>query len=169
MLAINDAYRVLPFAEIVYACDAKWWDHHEGCPDFHGEKWSSHDEGSNKKLETAERWGLHLIRGRDQQGFSLDPSIIHYGSNSGYQAINLAILMGVKKIILVGFDMQIVNGMRHFFGDHPLPMSNSARFETVVDFFNRAVKSIPNDVEILNCTPASALDCFRKVTLEEAL
>src|SRR6185503_19111154 len=43
VLAVNDAYRRIPFAEALYAGDADWWEVHAGCPDFAGEKWSAHD------------------------------------------------------------------------------------------------------------------------------
>lgn len=90
-IAVNDAYKLFPFAEVLYACDAPWWKAHNGCPDFLGEKWSSHDNGNNEKRPTAERFGLHLVNGKRQDGFSLDPSFISYGGNSGFQATNLAI------------------------------------------------------------------------------
>ena len=169
VVAVNDAYRLLPWAEVLYACDPDWWDVHHGCPGFAGEKWSSHDPGNNNdKLAIATRYGLRLVGGRDGEGFSLDPSVINYGSNSGFQAINLAILMGAKRILLVGFDMH-TRGPRHFFGDHPEPLSNYMKFETLVPFFSRAAKLLPPSIEIVNCTPGSALDCFPMMALEEAL
>ena len=52
----------------------------------------------------AERYGVKLVRGIEGEGFCCDPSRIYYGSNSGFQAINLAIHMLRKgRIVLVGF------------------------------------------------------------------
>lgn len=167
-IAVNDAYRLLPFAEILYACDAKWWDVHHGCPDFRGEKWSSHSKGTNDKTAAAARWGLRLVRGAHEDGFSMNPSVIHYGSNSGFQAINLALLMGAKRVLLVGFDMR-TTAQRHFFGHHPAPLNNAMRFETLLPHFCKAARRLPPGVEIVNCTPRSALDCFPMMNLEEAL
>jgi hypothetical protein len=168
VLAVNDAYRRLPWAEVLYACDQEWWNVHQGCPDFAGEKWSSHEAGTNDKLATAERYGLRLVQGRDGEGFSLDPSVIHYGSNGGFQALNLALLMGAKRVLLVGFDMHATNG-RHFFGDHPEPLSNYVRYETLVPYFRRAAALLPRGIEIVNCTPGSALDCFPAARLEDVV
>ena len=112
MIAVNDAYRLFPDAAVLYACDSEWWDVHGGCPDFAGEKWSSHSVdagGHNDKREVAKKYGLKLVEGRDRDGFSFDPACIHYGSNSGFQAVNLAILFGAKRIVLVGFDMRGVD------------------------------------------------------------
>ncbi len=168
VLAVNDAYRLMPWADLLYACDAKWWEVHQGCPGFAGEKWSSHSEGSDDKLDAAARWGLTLVCGAHEDGFSLDPGLIHYGSVSGFQAINLALLMGAKRILLVGYDMR-VNGRRHFFGNHPDPLTNAMRFEALVPQFARAAHHLPPEIKILNCTPGSALDCFPMSDLEAAL
>jgi hypothetical protein len=169
VVAVNDAYRLIPSAPVLYACDPDWWELHQGCPDFAGEKWSSHDPlNNNDKLAVARRYGLRLVGGRDGEGFSFDPSAIHYGSNSGFQAINLALLMGARRILLVGFDMHSRGG-RHFFGDHPEPLSNWMQFESLVPTFRRAARLLPPSIQIINCTPGSALDCFPRLLLEEAL
>jgi hypothetical protein len=165
VVAVQDAYRMLPWADVLYGCDARWWNLHEGCPGFAGEKWSTHDGGSNKKLAEAERYGLRLVSGwANNECFSTDPAVIHYGSNSGFQAINLAIHFGPARIVLVGFDMQGT----HFFGSHPKPLTNAdpRRF---VSFFDSAARNLPHGVEVLNATPGSALRCFPLVSLEDAL
>ncbi len=168
VVAVNDAYRLMPYAEILYACDPEWWAIHDGCPWFKGERWSSHQPGSNEKMNVAARYGINLIAGTDGNEFSMDPSFIRYGSNSGFQAINLAIHFGAKRIVLVGFDMR-VNGSRHFFGDHPDPLYNRVEFESLVPNFRMAAKALPKEIAIINATPGSRLDCFPMMTLEEAL
>jgi hypothetical protein len=110
------------------------------------------------------------VRGRDLPHFSLDPSVIHYGSNSGFQAINLAILLGATTIVLVGFDM---HGREHFFGKHPAPLGQlddrRPGFERYVHHFVTAAKRLPSHIRILNCTPGSALTCFAMRALDDAL
>lgn len=168
VIAVNDAYLRLPFADVLYACDKRWWNHHKGCPGFFGEKWSSHEHPGNDKLAPAKDYGLSLVAGTNGEGFSLDSSLIHYGNSSGYQAINLALLFGVSRIVLVGFDMHVRDG-RHFFGNHPKGLSNGGKFEDWVPLFKRAAKTVPDGTEIINCTPGSALKCFPFVDLGEAL
>jgi len=173
VLAVNDAHRLFPWAEILYACDSSWWAVHKGCPGFQGEKWSSHGGPArirhNDKTEAAKRWGLNLIEGRDGHGFCFEPGIIHYGSNSGFQAINLAIQMGATRIILVGFNMGTIDGKRHFFGDHPAGLRNASTYGNFIRAFDRAAKLLPSHITILNATPQSALTCFSKVSLHDAL
>ena len=169
IVAVNDSYRILPHADILYGCDEKWWDVHAGCPDFTGEKWSCHgDAQHNDKRSAAGRYGLHLVQGVDAEGFSLDPSKIHYGSNSGFQAINLAILFGANRILLVGFDMS-ARGKSHFFGEHPPGLIRCNDYERFIPHFERAARRLPPAIEIINCTPGSALRCFPMMDIKDAL
>ena len=115
-IVVQDAWRLMPWADVLYGCDAKWWDVHNGCPDFAGEKWSTHDDGTNSKLDVARKYGVSLVAGKAADGFSLNSTVIHYGSNSGHQAVNLAILMGAVRVVLVGFDMRKVDGKSPFLG-----------------------------------------------------
>lgn len=168
VVAVNDAYKLFPFARMLYAADDEWWKLHKGCPEFTGEKWSTcHDLYKNS---AAELYGLRLIPSvRRAQGFSFVPGIIHLGGNSGFQAVNLALQKGATIVVLVGFDMQ----GSHFFGDHP-PMgrrmpSNGKGFIRWRKHFGIAADMLPADRKIINATPDSALTCFPKMTLEEAL
>lgn len=172
IVAVSDAYRMLPFADALYSSDARWWNHHHGCPDFAGEKWSSHgNERDNNKIPTAQKYGLHLVRGAADEGFSLDPSRIHYLNNSGCQAIGLAIhFLGQRgRIALVGFDMRVVEGKRHFFGNHPPEMHRETNYRGWFAMIERAAKMLPPQIEIINCTPGSALTCFRMAPLADVL
>lgn len=173
VVAVNDAYRLFPFADVLYGCDGRWWDHHYGCKEFAGERWSSHgDRSHNEKRDVAERHGLSLVRGRDGEGFSFDPAFIHYGDNSGFQAVNLAIhfLGGIGRVVLVGFDMRMVAGKRHFFGEHPPTLTQtSVGYSLWPKRFEKASKMLPPGIEIVNATPESALTCFPIMDLQQAV
>ncbi len=171
VIAVNDAYRLLPNADVLYACDAAWWDFHRSGPiGWCGERWTSHSlSPKNDKRAVAEKWGLQVIEGRDAPGFSRDPAIIHYGSNSGYQALNLAILFGADPIVLVGFDMREVDGKSHFFGRHKAPLRDNAQFGVWCSKFAKAAEKLGPSPRIINATPGSALACFPMMPLAEAL
>lgn len=174
VIAVNDAYRLLPFADVLYAGDGDWWDVHQGCQDFAGEKWVVHQTrlpGADN-AERAGRYGLRMVAGAsviDAGGFSRSPVRIHYGNCSGFQAINLAMLFGATRIILVGFDMRVVDGRRHFFGDHPEPLGNQAKYEHFLPAFDAAARTLPPHITIINCTPGSALRSFPMASLEATL
>jgi hypothetical protein len=176
VIAVNDAYQKFPYADVLYAGDADWWELHGGCPGFEGEKWSAHGPGNHKEAMQT-KYGLHLIAGPrqfDAPGFSLHPGTIHYGNCSGFQAINLAILFGATRILLLGFDMTTPapGQPRHFFGDHAVAEMNLAKYEYFIPAFEQAarmLRTLAPTIQIVNCTPRSALTCWPRLTLEEAL
>jgi hypothetical protein len=156
----------MPWADALYSCDARWWDLHK--PDFAGGKWSSHHAPGNDKLGAATRHGLHLVRGQTGKGFSMDPGCIHYGGNSGFQALNLALLFGAVDIVLVGFDMRLVAGRSHFFGDHPAGLRRTCGYQNFIRVFEVAAGGLPGGIGIRNATPGSALRCFPEINLDQA-
>lgn len=93
---------------------------------------------------------------------------IRHGSNSGYQAINLAYLLGAGRIILLGYDMG-ATGNTHFFGAHPKPMT-SGNYTTFVERFTPLAEDLKREgVEVLNCTPQTALTQFTRASLDDVL
>jgi hypothetical protein len=173
ILCVQDAYKAFPLADAMYACNPSWWEVHKDCGGFAGEKWSTHEEGpSNDKLALADKYGIRLVAGSGAGDiFSLDPKVIHYGSNSGFQAIGLAILKGCKRIVLVGYDMRHVGGKSHFFGDHPkgLHQNTDDQYRAYQPRFERAARILPKEYSIVNATPGSALTSFPMASLEDAI
>lgn len=170
VIAVNDAVRLLPEADVLYACDATWWELHDGHPSFAGERWTSHSLApKNDKRQVAEKYGLTVIAGQERPGFSVDPAAINYGNNSGFQAVNLALLFGADPIILAGFDMRAIGGKSHFFGEHKAPLRPTGSFTTWIAKFTKAAEMLGGSPRIINSTPNSALTCFPYVPLAEAL
>lgn len=171
VIVCQDAWRLLPWADKMYGCDSRWWSAYEGVPGFAGEKWSAHHPGvANNKTETQERYGINLVKGRRAQydGFSYDPEVIHYGDNSGFQTLNLAVLLGSPYIVLIGFDMSHKNG-HHFFGKHDHGLHNQEKFERWVPEFDKAAELLRPETTIINATPGSAIHSFPEMSLEQAI
>ena len=165
-VVVNDAFKLMPFADALYACDEDWWFNRR--PEFDGEKWSSHNDGTkprNDKRRVNKFFSVSVVRGQQAKGFSLDPSVIHYGGNSGFQAVNIAILWGGNPVIMVGFDMR----GSHFFGEHKYPLRQKKSFYGWITAFREASEMLPSDIRIINATPGSDLKCFPIMTLAEAL
>lgn len=169
-ISVNDAYKRAPWSDALYACDNNWWTIHGNC--FEGPKWACHQAlDGNNKTDLDKEIGLNLVHGKDGDTFSVDPSYIHHGCNSGFQAVNLALHFGCKYIVLVGFDMRLIDGEAHFFGKHPDPLGNGDdnTYRNFANQFATAAKSLPTDVTIVNATPNSAMTCFPMMGLNEAI
>lgn len=163
VVAVNDAYRLCPWAQALYACDPHWWDHHHAQvkQSFSGECWT-------QDQETARKYGLKWIQGYHSAGLSKSPNYIHFNSNSGAQAINLAVIWGAKRLILVGFDMKMSGGKRHWFGEHPGSLNKASDYRDWVQKFAQIAKDLKElGVECFNASPDSALTCFERVPLAD--
>ena len=171
VVAVSDAYRLMPWADVLYSCDFAWWRAHGGVKDFTGERWTSHSSNLSiidDKSLVADEFDLNFVSAGYGKGFSKDPALIHYGSpeHSGFQAVNLAALTGCARIVLVGFDYGF-DKEPHFFGAHPQPLRQSPA--SAYAEMARAFDKVETNVEILNATPKSNLKRFPSVALNEAL
>lgn len=100
-------------------------------------------------------------------GLCTKPGVINHGRNSGYQAIGLAYQMGAARIVLLGYDMQHTGGKRHWFGDHPKSLTNADGIENWRHGFKALAKHLHDDgIEVINASPETALECFKRQPLE---
>lgn len=161
VIVVNDAYQNKAtsclWADALYACDAKWWGWRKGAPEFAGLKYTlDHPVVPKPKV-----WpGVQVLRNLGTTGLSLDSSGLKTGRDSGYQAINLAVLFGASKIILLGYDMQ----GDHCFGSHP--DKSRPNFHASLAAYPTLVAPIAAaGVSIVNCTRTTALTCFPRSDL----
>ena len=152
----------------MYGCDSRWWAHHIGdiTRGFDGKCYTQDVQWT--KESPAEQWGIETLTSLDKPGLSTEQGTVHRGGNSGYQAVNLAYLLGGTRIILLGFDMMMSGTQRHWFGDHP--NTNGMNAASNYGNFMRAFATIKPEeygIEIWNCTRQTALACFPRYKLED--
>lgn len=164
VIAINDNYKMAPWADYLYFCDPKWFNWHKEDAEFQhfpGEIWTQDEE-------TAKQNGFTYIKSASGEGLSTDPKVIYQGSNSGFQAINLAYHLGAKQIILLGYDMQTTDGKNHWFGHHPDNVVSS--YKNWMGFYNRLAEDAKaKGLHIVNCSRETALTCFERKHLEDVI
>ena len=111
---------------------------------------------------------VHLLRNGGVSGFARSPDTLNTGQNSGFQALNLVFHSGAAIAVLLGYDMKYAdNGQRsHWHEGHPMKVPEqwyrqhyAAHFRTIGECGMR----------ILNASRDTLLDCFPRVTIEEAL
>lgn len=134
----------MPWADALFAADAQWWQHYrEAASGFAGERWSASTVPGVRKLRLA----FH---------------------NSGAGSIELAAHSGASRILLLGFDCKHRGGRAHWHADHPAPMGNAGSVDQWPALF-RATAAAVAGVEVLNCSRSTAIDCFPRMRLEDAL
>lgn len=154
-----------PWADVLYGADYKWWDTYKK----EAEKFS----GLKVSIRSGPFKDVKYLEQSTLRAFDPNPSRLVTGGNSGYQALHLAIHFGASRILLLGYDMKMDGKKKHWFGDYPHQRLNTrGNFQQWTNSFALLadeIKKLNPPVKVLNCTPGSALTCFPKVKLEDAL
>lgn len=183
VIVVNDNYLRCPWADILYFCDHKWWVWHSSKPElrdkfaaFAGVKATLDRRVAEADLEIM--WLQDAGWNPDQGLVGLDPRPTHLrnGRNGGYQALHLAVHLGARRIVLLGYDMKPgPKGETHWFGEHvddtgrerPTGPATIAKWAT--NFETLVAPLQERGIEVLNATPGSAITCFPRSRLEDCL
>jgi len=170
---MNHVWRDFPTLDVFLSCNPEYYDTQweRGLKDIPAEKWTW-------DRDTAQRYRIRFIEGKWADGFSSDPRFIHYGHSSGFQLPQIAYHAGFRRLLLCGYDMKfapdydgrnrrIGSTPRHYFGEYdddklkhwPSVKIRDGVFVELIEQFEK-VKRLNPDVEIINCSPGSALTCF---------
>lgn len=150
VIAVNSSWRLVPWADILFACDSAWWFQYGGCPEFKGRKITSSPVA--------------------MQRFKID-MFAAVGNNSGKRAIDLAEKLGSRRVLLIGFEMHTGDGI-HWHDRHPGRLHTPGTGEMAMwrgEMEKVGPKYATRGVTVINCTPGSALKCFPYLPFEEAL
>lgn len=154
VVAVSDAYKLCPWADAIASSDRAWWMHHQDqvrdirCLKYHAGQPDAPMAG-------------HL----------LPVDGCYTNLNSGALGIMVAVSMGARDVILLGFDMTGVNGA-HFFGDHPPSLKSTPehRFDIFQEQFRiLSGRLVFDGVRVVNCTPGTHLKAFPLSTLDQEL
>lgn len=160
-IACNNAFILADWAEVLFGADSRWWQTNA---------WALHKHVGWYKVTRRAPPGrmpfpIRCVNADHKGGLSLDPTVIR-GRNSGHMALNVATLMGAKKVVLIGFDLH-TRGPTHFHALHQKP-ANIEAFKTWLGDFDLAKPILEKaGIEVLNANKQSALKAFPFCELEE--
>jgi hypothetical protein len=156
-IVINGSYVLAPWADVLYSADERI-----AMRDFRGLKFSL--------TKRSAQWsGVQVLKQGCEDGLSLDPTRLCLGMNSGYQAINLAVLLGAVRILLLGYDMNVAkDGTEYWHAQHP--HKKRSPYKSFRRLFPGIVAPLKKaGVDVINCSRETALECFPRMSLREAL
>lgn len=164
VIAINEAVRLAPWADVVYSSDRGWWNR-QRAERFHGQCFSV-----GRRSGVADAYvrlpHVKVLRHTGDTGLERMTSGLRTGQNSGYAAINLAVHLGARRILLLGYNMGPVEGRTHFYDGHAI----RSPYRMFRDHFSTMTGPLKDaGVEVINCTPRSALTCFPVRDLSDVL
>ena len=180
VIGVNNAYQIGNWIDVLFFGDAGWYlTHRHALAHWQGIKVTCCHRFCKRSAREME--GIKYVA-RDKEhrhGISTVPSAVSWNGNSGAAAINLAIHFGVKRIVLLGFDMNFdSNKMSHWHGSHKDPKERkSPKIKKRIPPFNRHLRCFPIladearklGVNIVNASLESAITQFKKVTVKDAL
>lgn len=170
-IAINQAYRHVPNADIAYSGDKRFVmeNIHAYGRYYKGKYIATSWQGAEFELKYEPRF-IILPASRDRY-FSKEETLLGGQFNSGIQSINLAYLAGARNLVLLGFDCTKVNGRGHFHNAYPeeAPESSYARYADEFDAIGAYLESAAPDLKIYNASAISQITAFQKVQLLDDL
>jgi hypothetical protein len=163
VITINKSYELAPWADLEYFCDFKFQAWYPEVYGFRGRIVTTEERlRDDPRVLWLERTGI--------DGLEENPTGIRHGQNSGYQAINIAYHLGATRIVLLGYDMKPNGNQVHWHTEHPSPTSPDIFARAMLPHFPTLVEPLKQrGVEVINCTPDSALTCWPMKRLEEIL
>lgn len=140
--AITSAWTLAPWADFLAATDIKWWGKNPDAKNFAGRKFSPNQ-----------------IAGVERVRLTPDRSSLVVG-------MEVAKMMGATKIALLGVD----HHGTHFFGPYTDGCKNTSLKRRGDHAIQYAIWSRRNpEIEIVNCTPGTALTVFPVRNIEDVL
>ena len=164
VIGVNNAFR-FPNVDVLWFADSRfyWW-YKKDIDKYNGLKltYNRHPEllGGLHYVES-----LNIVQGT--AGSGLSDTKVKFNSSSGGSAVNVAYLLGAKRIILLGFDMRFVDGKSNWWQYDQFPKTDKGYANFIRPFYKIKEDAYKLGVEILNATPSSALDMFRFVRASE--
>jgi hypothetical protein len=164
-IAVNKSILSYPNADVMYWTDSRVYGWYKNEIDkFKGLKYSIR----HNVTYTSD---VKVLRKGNKFGLEDSKDAICHGNNSGYAAINLAYLLGAKRIILLGYDMRNDGKRGHYHDGYPVPITgNDIYKDQFIPGFNIIADLLKQkNVEVYNASMISALTAWPKISFDKAL
>jgi hypothetical protein len=162
-IGCNDAYQLgIEVCKILVFCDNIWYSKHKTrLSDYQGRVFTDCPQLKNEEI-----LGIVQVKRVDS---GLHRDTLGYNGNSGAVALNLALILGAKRIFLLGFDMKLTDGDANWHvNEVNMPTAYVyPKFKRGFDVIAKKLPTVFPGAEIYNLTDDSALDVFPKISLND--
>lgn len=165
VFVIKSSMRLAPWADAVYGIDVGWWIASQGAKEFEGIKFSPSPTVCKVFPE------IQQIYLRNTKRLVPEPVGTVAVGDSGFQAINLAVQFGARKIVLCGFDMTMNIHGAHWHRDYNgISRPDPKRMEEWRIRLDASANDFLNlGVDVVNASMISALKNYRIEPLADAV
>lgn len=166
-IVVNSTMHTAPWADVLYWTDHSWFEPRISLVNV----WRGMAITSNRRSAAALPDKVRLIKMARSNRFRLSDGVVREGRTSGHAAICLAIAMGAREVVLLGYDMRVdENGREHHHNDYDGKRNLDLYAKSYLPAFNgwdEQAKGV--GVRIINATPGSAIMEFERSTLDQVL
>jgi len=168
VIGVNNAFELGDWVDVLFFGDQRWieWNRAKAAA-FSGLT------VTNVPKLNAGSWVKKLLR-TEQFGIDTKPTHCSWNKNSGCAAINLAVHLGAKTIVLIGFDMQVGANQQHDWHrihrveNHPTrDLPYEQRFLPPIPEIKRDLDKL--GIRVINTSMQSQIKEFEKMELEEVM
>jgi hypothetical protein len=163
VIAINSSCHRAPWAEILFFHDNAWFETHREIV----EAWSGLVVSVSRAAKGTLPDKIHRVQIVDRLDFMVGHSDLKFGRSSGHTAISLAVALGAGRIVLLGYDMRLVDGRSHHHDDYSQTDEHLYSRDFLVHFTGWQAAAEAAGVEIVNATPNSALREFPMMAFDD--
>lgn len=172
-IVVNSSCMLAPWADVLYFTDSSWYAARQKLV----EEWPGLvvSQSRNAKIELPDK--VKRVKGFGEPSYmvtefpAIGSGVIRQGRSSGHTAVALAIAMAAKTIVLLGYDMRLVDGREHCHSEYKPEGRDLGQYATdfVPAFSGWNAAALKMGVQILNATPGSAVTEFPFVDLDDVL
>lgn len=175
-IAVNEAIRYLPEAKYFITMDYLYWTRFNPMGKFRTtcvfvvnefESYIEDHAGYIKDTRNGMIYDLSLfnviIKSQHKLGLGKSFDGFVHGSNSGFCALQLALLLGYKEIYLLGIDLISNSHGSHFHNSYVSDPKFQEKLDKYLVAFDKAFQLLPKlfpDVNVYSCSSISALNQF---------
>jgi hypothetical protein len=163
IFSINESIYVAPYSDLLFFRDTSWYLGNKSVVDA----WTGVVVTS-----TASKFydpKVNVVKMKHCDNFLIGGDTIKYGRSAGHIALSLAIDLGAKKCMLLGYDCRIVNGRTHFHDKPSNAIAITYKEYFLPSWIGWGDAALAAGVEVVNCTPDSAILSFPRRPLSEVL
>lgn len=164
IVAINDALRAAPFADVAFSIDTLWLDRRATMLGyFQGEIVAAAPPGYRPPLDR-----IQLLRRVAASGLSRRADTLLTGGNSGFAALGMALMREAAEVFLLGYDLTQAG---HFHGGYEWQSRYGVRHypQWARAFAVLASEAAARGTAVFNCNRRSAISAFPFATIDESL
>jgi len=164
VIAINSSWARVPFADLLFFGDARWFEQYG----------KAAAAGFAGRLATVASTVVHPrvlhLRRCIAPGIATSPDTVMIRRTSTTAAINLAVHLGVAGVVLIGVDNAVdPQGRSHHHAPHPWDLRHGWQEEQRADLESLVLPLRGRGVHVDNASPQSGLPWWPKISLPEAI